>query len=45
MTKYKCVRCGKEFDGLLEGPVRCPYCSFRVIEKVRPDVVKTVRAE
>jgi len=45
MAKYKCVRCGKEFDSLLAGPVRCPYCSFRVIEKVRSEVTKIVPAE
>lgn len=45
MVKYKCVRCGREFDSLLEGPIRCPNCSFRVIEKVRPDVVKNIKAE
>lgn len=44
MSRYKCVRCGKDIDSLSEGPIRCPSCSFRVIEKVRPEVGKDVKA-
>jgi len=44
MARYKCVRCGKEIDELPQGPIRCPVCSFRVIEKVRSEVVKEVAA-
>lgn len=44
MSKYKCVRCGKEIKDLPEGSVRCPYCSFRVVEKQRAEVVKEVLA-
>ncbi len=45
MTRYKCVRCGKIFEAQLDGPVRCPYCSFRVIEKIRAEVIKEIKAE
>jgi DNA-directed RNA polymerase subunit RPC12/RpoP len=45
MARYRCIRCEKEFEGIIEGPVRCPQCSFRVLEKVRPEVVKEVLAE
>ncbi len=45
--RYKCALCGKEFDSreleMLPG-VRCPYCGFRVIFKVRPPIVKKVKA-
>jgi len=42
---YQCVRCGtivKSTD--LELGVRCPYCRYRVLRKVRPPVVKRVPA-
>lgn len=45
MGVYKCLRCGKEFDELLDGPVRCPFCSYRAVEKTRPEVIKEVLAE
>jgi len=42
---YKCVRCGKVIENLPEGIIRCPSCSFRVLEKVRAEVSKEVKAE
>ncbi len=45
MARYKCVRCGKEIESLNEGPIRCPSCSFRVIEKIRAPVVTEVSAK
>ncbi len=44
MGRYKCVKCGGEFDNLIEGEVRCPQCAFRVVEKKRQKVAKTVKA-
>ncbi len=41
---YKCLRCGKVIDELPEGIIRCPSCSFRVLEKIRAEVVKEVKA-
>lgn len=45
---YKCLRCGKEFTpeemAIIPG-VRCPYCSYRILVKIRPKgTVKQVRA-
>ena len=44
---YKCGRCEREFDRtqleLLPG-IRCPYCGYRVIYKVRRIGVKKVKA-
>jgi len=39
---YVCMKCRKEFE--LEDRVRCPFCGFRVIAKVRPLFRKRVRA-
>ena len=44
---YECVRCGHRFDGkkLAErGAIKCPECSFKVIRKTRPPIVKRVKA-
>jgi len=41
---YKCLRCGKVIDELPEGIIRCPSCSFRVLEKIRAEVVEEVKA-
>ncbi|MCD6357581.1 MAG: DNA-directed RNA polymerase subunit P [Thermoproteales archaeon] len=44
---YKCPKCGKEFSKeemeILPG-VKCPYCGWRIVVKLRPPVVKTVKA-
>lgn len=45
MARYKCVRCGKQMESLPEGSIRCPSCSFRVIEKIRPAVAAEVSAK
>jgi DNA-directed RNA polymerase subunit RPC12/RpoP len=44
MAKYKCVRCGKELDSFPSEVIRCTNCSFRVMEKVRPQVTKEILA-
>ncbi|MCC6045179.1 MAG: DNA-directed RNA polymerase subunit P [Ignisphaera sp.] len=47
MVKYLCVRCGREFDEsqlTVMMNVRCPYCGYRVIAKVRSDEVKVLKA-
>ncbi len=45
---YKCGRCGRVFDlfqlQVLAPRIRCPYCGYRVIYKVRSPVVKKVKA-
>ena len=40
---YKCIKC-KKIIPKLEGKIRCPYCGYRVVAKLRPEVVKRVRA-
>ncbi len=48
MVKYKCGACGKEFEQtqleILLPRIRCPYCAYKVIYKVRPGIVKKVKA-
>jgi len=35
-SRYKCRNCGREVS-LKEGePVRCNYCGYRILYKVRP---------
>jgi len=44
---YRCMRCGRVFSKLemetLPG-IRCPYCGFRIVEKIRPAIPKRVKA-
>ncbi|MEM1515056.1 MAG: DNA-directed RNA polymerase subunit P [Thermoproteota archaeon] len=45
LYQYQCVRCGaivKSTD--LELGIRCPYCRYRVLKKIRPPVVKRILA-
>jgi len=44
MSRYKCIRCGAEFDSMVDGEVRCPQCAFRIVEKRRQKVAKSVKA-
>lgn len=44
---YVCVKCGHRFSGEeleLRDRIVCPKCGYRVIKKVRPPVVKRVKA-
>lgn len=44
---YECVRCGRRAKyGELERYIsfRCPYCGYRVFRKIRPPIVKRVKA-
>ncbi|MBS7634205.1 DNA-directed RNA polymerase subunit P [Candidatus Bathyarchaeota archaeon] len=42
---YQCVRCGAIVKSSeLELGIRCPYCRYRVLRKIRPPVVKRVQA-
>jgi DNA-directed RNA polymerase subunit RPC12/RpoP len=40
---YKCVKC-KRIITKIEDTVRCPYCGFRILAKMRPDTPKRVQA-
>jgi DNA-directed RNA polymerase subunit RPC12/RpoP len=44
---YECVKCGRtvsseELD-LRGGGVKCTYCGYRVLKKIRPPVVKRIK--
>jgi DNA-directed RNA polymerase subunit P len=44
---YQCISCGEKLtlDQLAMTPeVKCPFCGYRVLKKVRPPVVKRVKA-
>lgn len=44
---YQCISCSQIFapDMLSAREVRCPYCGYRVIKKLRAGFVKVVKAE
>ena len=52
MTLYKCLKCGRVIKSIeelrdertKEIVVKCPGCYGRILFKVRPQVVKRVRA-
>ncbi|MET1101945.1 MAG: DNA-directed RNA polymerase subunit P [Pyrodictiaceae archaeon] len=47
LIRYRCGRCGAEFTALdLEymPSIKCPYCGYRVVYKVRPPGSKIVPA-
>lgn len=46
---YECVKCGakvalEELE-LRGGGVKCTYCGYRVLRKIRPPVVKRIKAK
>jgi DNA-directed RNA polymerase subunit RPC12/RpoP len=45
---YECVKCGAKVPSdeleLRGGRVKCIYCGYRVLKKIRPPVVKRVSA-
>ncbi len=46
---YECVKCGAKVSldelDLRGGGVKCTYCGYRVLRKVRPPVVKRVKTK
>ena len=46
---YECVKCGAKVPSedleMRGGGVKCTYCSYRVLRKIRPPIVKRIRAE
>lgn len=44
---YKCINCGRELDIDLSSGKKmiCPFCGYRIVEKKRAEVVKSVDAE
>lgn len=46
---YECVKCGasvssEELD-LRGGGIKCTYCGYRVLKKIRPPIVKRIKTE
>jgi DNA-directed RNA polymerase subunit RPC12/RpoP len=46
---YECVKCGavvssEELD-LRGGGVKCTYCGYRVLKKIRPPIVKRIKTQ
>ncbi|KYH39103.1 MAG: DNA-directed RNA polymerase, subunit RPC10 (contains C4-type Zn-finger) [Candidatus Hecatellales archaeon B24] len=44
---YKCVRCGKtvSYESIVGMPeFKCPHCGYRILQKVRPPIVKQIKA-
>lgn len=45
MVEYKCSNCGKIItQDELGLKAKCPYCSNKILIKLRPKVVKEVKA-
>jgi DNA-directed RNA polymerase subunit RPC12/RpoP len=40
----KCSACDRLVEKLPDGRVRCPFCGSRILLKVRPEVVRKVKA-
>ena len=44
---YECINCGSRItaDQLAMTPeIKCPYCGYRILRKIRPPIVKHVKA-
>jgi len=45
---YECLRCGAKVSTeeleLRGGEIKCTVCGYRVLKKIRPPVVKRVKA-
>jgi len=44
---YECLSCGSKVtleELALTPEIKCPYCGYRVLKKVRPPIVKRIRA-
>ncbi|MEM2093099.1 MAG: RNA polymerase Rbp10 [Candidatus Bathyarchaeia archaeon] len=45
---YECVRCGAKVSTtdieLRGGEIKCTVCGYRVLKKIRPPIVKRVKA-
>jgi len=44
---YECVKCGAVVSSeeleLRGGGVKCTYCGYRVLKKIRPPIVKRIK--
>jgi DNA-directed RNA polymerase subunit RPC12/RpoP len=46
MADYKCGKCGRLIPqkALTETKIKCPHCEYRILFKVRQQVVHAVKA-
>jgi DNA-directed RNA polymerase subunit RPC12/RpoP len=42
---YKCASCGRIFEKLERGDVRCSHCRGRILQKTRSDIVHKVKVK
>jgi len=46
---YECVKCGavvsSEKHELRGGGVKCTYCGYRVLRKIRPPIVRRIKTQ
>ena len=46
---YECVKCGAKVPSkdleMRGGGVKCTYCGYRILRKIRPPIVKRVTAK
>ncbi|HKZ94871.1 MAG TPA: DNA-directed RNA polymerase subunit P [Candidatus Bathyarchaeia archaeon] len=46
---YECVKCGAVVSNdeleLRGGGVKCTYCGYRVLKKIRPPIVKRIKTQ
>jgi DNA-directed RNA polymerase subunit P len=46
---YECLKCGAKVPieelELRGGEIKCTVCGYRVLKKIRPPIVKRVKAE
>ena len=42
---YICGKCGKTFDELPKGIIRCPSCAYKVLYRARDPITKKIKAE
>jgi len=46
---YECVKCGAVVSSeeleLRGGGIKCTYCGYRVLKKIRPPIVKRIKTQ
>ena len=41
---YKCAKCGKVFDLLPDGMIRCSACAYKILFRQRDPIAKELKA-
>lgn len=42
---YRCSGCNKKLEKIEQGSTKCPFCGSRILFKMRPEVVRKVKAK